>query len=292
MARVIILVLCLITTAAFATSSDLRAVALEKLRAIAEPLFQHGESTAPHFDAFYTDMVESLPPQERAERALELAINRFTGAADYVTTHAASWSGTIKPTERLTALIRTAVESPLIEVRMAGFEVNLAEYSIQKTNQSVDDLLKALNEDPKKFGPWSLWNLALIGARGVDRERIFHNLVFFSHATDASLRQHAVDALAKLGGAEAVSPLLDVAAHDQDSSVRERAFCGLAESGTLLLAERYMAVPGLLAIAQDPNADKQTHMWTYQALREITGVHNLPDDPDAWRPQLERLRLL
>jgi HEAT repeat protein len=292
MRRTIILALCLITTGAFATSSELRKVALEQLRAIAEPLFQHGESTAPHFDAFYTDMVESLPPQERAERALELAINRFTGAADYVTTNAASWSGTIKPSERLTALIRTAVESPLIEVRMAGFEANLAEYSIQKTNKSVDDLLKALNEDPKKFGPWSLWNLALIGARGVDRERIFHNLVFFSHATDASMRQHAVDALAKLGGAEAVAPLLDIAAHDQSMAVRERAFCGLAESGTLLLAERYMAVPGLLAIAQDPNADKQTHAWTYQALREITGVHNVPDDADAWRPQLEKLRLL
>jgi hypothetical protein len=113
MLRTTILALCLITTGAFASSSELRRVALEQLRAIAEPLFQHGESTAPHFDAFYTDMVESLPPQERAERGLELAINRFSGAADYVTTNAASWSGTIEPTERLTALIRTAVESPL-----------------------------------------------------------------------------------------------------------------------------------------------------------------------------------
>src|ERR1700676_1156279 len=149
MVRTIILTLCLITTAAFATSSDLRRVALEQLRTIAEPLFQHGESTEPHFDAFYTDMVEALPPQERAERSLELAINRFVGAADYVTTNAAFWSGTIKPSERLTALIRTAVESPLIEVRMAGFEANLAEYGIQKTNTSVDALLKALNDDPQ-----------------------------------------------------------------------------------------------------------------------------------------------
>ena len=292
MARTIILALCLITTVAFATGSKLRSIALEQLRAIAEPLFQHGESTAPHFDAFYTDMVESLPPQERAERALELAINRFVGAADYVTTNASSWSGAIKPSERLTTLIRMAVESPLIEVRMAAFEMNLAEYGVQKTSKSVDDLLKAVNEDPRNYGAWSLWNMALIGARGVDRERIFRNLVFFSHTTDASMRQHAVDALATLGGAEAVPLLLEIAAQDQDLSVRERAFCGLAESGTLLLAERYMAVPGLLTIAQDPNADKQTHAWTYQALREITGLRNVPDDADAWRPQLENLRLL
>lgn len=292
MKRTIILTLCLITTAAFATSSELRQIAIEQLRAIAEPLFQHGESTEPHFDAFYTDMVESLPPQERAERALELAINRFTGAADYVTQNAASWRGSIKPSERLTALIRTAVESPLIDTRMAGFELNLAEYGIEKTSANVDGYLDAANRDPARQGAWSLWNLSLLGARGVEREKIFSNLVFFAHATDADFRQHAVDALAKFGGAEVVPALVDVAGHDAAAAVRERAFCGLAESGTLLLAERYTALPGLLAIAQDPHSDKQTRDWAYQALREITSLRNVPNDPASWRAQLERVHLL
>ena len=292
MKRTIVLTLCLITGAAFASSSELRQIAIEQLRAIAQPLFQRGEATDPHFDAFYTDMVESLPPQERAERALELAINRFTGAAEYVTQNATSWSGTIKPTQRLTALIRTAIESPLMEIRMAGFELNLAEYGVEKSTANVDGYIAIANADPQRQGHWCLWNLALIGARGVEREKIFSNLVFFAHATDAEFRRHAVDALAKFGGAEIVAPLLDVAAHDASMAVRERAFCGLAESGTLLLAERYTALPGLLTIAQDTQADQQTHEWTYQALREITTLRGVPNDPKAWRDQLERVHLL
>ena len=292
MKRIILAGVCLLTFTAFATSSELRQIAVEQLRAIAEPLFQHGEATDPHFDTFYTDMVDALPPQERAERALELAINRFDGAADYVTRNAASWRGTIKATERLTALIRTAIESPLIEVRMAGFEANLAEYGVEKTPSSVDSLLGAVNRDAEKFGAWSLWNLALLGARGIEREKVYSNLVFFAHGTDAELRRQAVDALAKFGGAETVPPLLDIAAHDSSAAVRERAFCGLAESGTLLLAERYTAVPGLLAIAQDASSDRQTRNWSYQALREITNLRNVPDDPASWRERLERVHLL
>lgn len=292
MKRTIIVALCLITTAAFATSSELRSIALEQLRSIAQPLFQRGEATDPHFDTFYTDMVEALPPQERAERALELAINRFTGAAEYVTQNAASWSGTIKSSERLNALIGTAVESPLIETRMAAFEVHLAEYGLRKDKVTVDGFLKMLNDGEKDSEHWSLWNLALLGARGVERESIFSNLVYFAHASDDDMRQHAVDSLAKFGGAEIVPTLLDVAGHDKSAFVRERAFCGLAESGTLLLAERYMALPGLLAIAQDPKSDQQTRDWTYQALREITSLRNVPNDSKAWRDQLEKVHLL
>jgi hypothetical protein len=292
MKRTIILALCLLTTAAFATSSELRGVAIEQLRAIAAPLFQHGESTEPHFDAFYADMVEALPAQERAERALELAINRFTGAADYVTENAAAWSGTIQPTPRLSALIRTAIESPLIEVRMAGFEAHLAQYALQKNTATVERLRADLRGTPPDHGAWSLWNLALLGARGVEREAILSELVYFTQSDDAQLRQHAVDAVAKFGGVETVPALLDIAAHDRSPAVRERAFCGLAASGTLLLAERYTAVPGLLAIAQDPQADQQQHDWTYQALREITGMRNVASDPDSWRAQLQRVHLL
>ena len=83
MIRVVAMGLCLITAGAFATSPALRSAAISQLRSLAEPLFEQGEATEPHFDAFYAGMVEALPPQERAERALELAINRYTGAAEY-----------------------------------------------------------------------------------------------------------------------------------------------------------------------------------------------------------------
>ena len=58
------------------------------------------------------------------------------------------------------------------------------------------------------------------------------------------------------------------------------------------MAERYAAFPGLLAIAEDPQTNAQTLNWTYQALREISGVHEMPNEPGAWRGLLADLEML
>ena len=89
-----------------------------------------------------------------------------------------------------------------------------------------------------------------------------------------------------------IAPLLELGINDYSNAVRERAFCGLTDSATLHLAERYEAVPGLLRIAENPSSDRQTLAWTYQALREITGIHGLPDDAVRWRDQLQDAGLL
>ena len=170
MKRVLGLTLCLVTTAVFATNAELRSVVIDQLRLIAEPLFDKGEATEPRFDAFYTDMVENLPSQQRAERALELAINRFEGAAEYVIQNAQSWRDDIEPGERLTALVTTAINAPLIEVRMAGFEVHLAQYNLDKSAAQIDQLIQRWVANPEQAGPWALWSMAVIGARGIDRE--------------------------------------------------------------------------------------------------------------------------
>ena len=70
MFRFLLILLGLTTAAAFAASPDLRAAAMTQFRSIAEPLFERGAATEPRFDAFYTEMVEALPPQERVESAL------------------------------------------------------------------------------------------------------------------------------------------------------------------------------------------------------------------------------
>ena len=84
MKRFFPLVLLVAAVGALASNDHFRALAIAQLRAVAEPLFDHGQATQPQFDAFYVEMVEDLPPQARAERALELAINRFAGASDYI----------------------------------------------------------------------------------------------------------------------------------------------------------------------------------------------------------------
>lgn len=292
MKRWITTVLSLAAVAAVAANEPIRMAALEQFRSIAEPLLGNGPATEPRFDEFHAAMVEQLPPQLRAERALELSINRYDGAAQYVIESAPYWRGTFEPSARLDALITTAINAPLLETRMAGFEIHLAQYGLEKSPQEIDRLLDRLFEDPQGAGPWALWSMAVIGARGVDRERVFDELLLATRYPDAYVRRWAVDSLAKLGGAEVIEPLLEIAIEDDSSAVRERAFCGLAESGTLHVAERYLAVPGLLAIAEDSLSDVQTLDWTYQAMREITGLHEVPDDPLAWREYLLELGVI
>ncbi len=292
MKRMLGIALCLVTTGALAINAELRSVVFNELHLIAEPLFEKGEATEPRFDAFYTHMVENLAPQQRAERALELAINRYQGAAEYVMQNAQSWRPEIKPSERLTALITTAINAPLIEVRMVGFEVHLVEYDLGKSVAEVEHLIQRLDENPEGAGPWALWSMAVIGARGIDRERIFDELMVTTSHQNDYVRRWAVDALAKFGGVEIIAPLLEIAEYDTSLVVRERAFCGLAQSGTLHIAERYEAIPGLLEIAGSSQSDQQTQDWSYQALREISNIYDTPNDPISWRDELLSVGLL
>lgn len=149
MKRWLLLLSCLFAAGAFAARPGLRTAEISGLRSIAEPLLEKGAATEPHFDAFYADMVEGLPLRERVERALELAINRRDGAAEYLMRHAQGWRGSFAPSDRLNTLVNLAGDSPLIEVRMAAFEVHLAEYGLEKIRRrsrspaAVDDARSA-----------------------------------------------------------------------------------------------------------------------------------------------------
>lgn len=292
MYRIVGITLLVLTAGVFASSPQLRTAALDQLRSISQPLLDTGEATEPHFDAFYTNMVDQLPPQQRAERALELAINRYQGSAEYVIQHAQSWREKIKPNERLNALLATAINAPLIEIRMAAFEIHLAQYDLGKSIQDIDYLIQRFDDNTDTAGPWAIWNMAAIGARGIDRERVYDHILAATYHQDDTIRRWSVDALAAFGGIEIISPLLDIAANDSSPIVRERAFCGLAQSGTLHIAERYEAIPGLIEITQNTMLDQQTHEWAYQALREITNLYDTPDDPGRWQEQLQQVGLL
>ena len=82
MKKTFILLSFFLSAGVLASNEAVRTYVIEQYRSIIEPLFASGESTQPKFDTFYTAMVEELPFQQRAERSLELAINRFEGAPD------------------------------------------------------------------------------------------------------------------------------------------------------------------------------------------------------------------
>ena len=102
------------------------------------------------------------------------------------------------------------------------------------------------------------------------------------HDPNESIRYWAVEGMAYLGTDEVIPVLLQTFHDDPSPTIRERAACGLAQSGMLNEQQRRSAVPQLLDFADDTSLDAQTHTWVYQALRDITG-QSLPNDPASWR---------
>ena len=68
--------------------------------------------------------------------------------------------------------------------------------------------------------------------------------------------------------------------------IRERAACGLAQSGMFSAAQRRSAVPALIGFAEDGSVQGDTREWVFQALRDITG-QSLPHDAMRWRQWYE-----
>ena len=128
----------------------------------------------------------------------------------------------------------------------------------------------------------ALWDLGLLGNRGIEPERVAQILLSSIHDPNETVRYWAVEGLSYLATDETIAPLLDVFHNDASPTIRERAACGLAQSGMLSEAQRRTAVPRLLDFAEDYGLDAQTRGWVFQALRDITG-QTLPHDPSAWR---------
>ncbi len=287
-----LLLFLLASVGVFASNQQVRNYFVTQFRAIVDPLFDEGEATQPKFDAFYAAMVDGLSPQKRAERALELTINRFVGAADYILEHAQSWRGEIETNSRLETLTTTALNAPLIEIRMAGFELYLAQYNLEKSVAQVDRLVKQFEQLPERNAAGALWAMAAIAARGIDRERVFDEIMTATESNNEKIRRGAVEALARLGGQEIIEPLLYIARNDSSAYIQERAFCGLAQTGTLHVVERYSALPGLLETLHDPSSTEQQHGWVYQALKEISTFYDVAENPDDWEDRLLEVDML
>lgn len=292
MKKYILLFLLLASVGVLAGSEQARNFVVTQFRAIVDPLFGEGEATQPQFDAFYAAMVEELPPQQRAERAIELTINRFVGAVDYILENAQTWRGEIETNSRLEALTTVALNAPLIEIRMAGFEMYLAQYDLEKSVEQVDHLLQQYKRRPEKNAAGSLWAMAAIAARGIDRERVFDEIIAAIESDNDTIRRGAVEALARFGGQEIIQPLLDIARHDSSSYIQERAFCGLAQTGTLQVIERYDALSGLLEILRDPYSTDQQQSYVFQALKEISTFYDVAENPDEWERRLLEVDML
>lgn len=228
------------------------------------------------------EVLDKMSPQSQADLLLERSINHYRGANDEIAQRVSGWRGKIKLDQKLNNLFVTALNSDDLRVRAAAIEIDLACRNREKSVATVD-----LLEHDARFGEQgpranALWDIALLGNRGVDPQRAAQILLASIHDDNVNIRYWAVEGLAYLGTDETMGPLLQIFHDDPSPMIRERAACGLSQSGMLSEKQRRSAVPQLLDFADDAALDAETRKWVFQALRDITG-QNLPHDPAAWR---------
>jgi hypothetical protein len=229
-----------------------------------------------------TEALDQMTPQSQAQLLLERSINHYRGANEEIAQRVDSWRGRIKLDQHLNSLFMTALNSDDLRVRAAAIEVDLACRNLEKSAATLDRL-----EHDARFGEQgpranALWDIALLGNRGIEPERAAQILLASIHDQNVNIRYWAVEGLAYLSADSTLAPLLQVFHDDPSPMIRERAACSLAQSGMLSEKQRRSAVPQLLDFADDASLDPETHKWVFQALRDITG-QSLPHDPAAWR---------
>lgn len=226
--------------------------------------------------------LSGMPPQLQAELLLERAINHYRGANDQIAARVDGWRGRIKSEGRLKDLFITAINSDDLTVRVAGIEVNIAARNLTKDVSTVDRLEPIARSGEQGPRANALWDLALVGNRGVEQDRVADILLSSIHDDNVNIRYWAVEGLAYLATDAALTPLMDVFHDDPSAMIRERAACGLAQSGMFSASQRRTVVPRLLDFSQDGSLDAETRTWVFQALRDITG-QSLPHDAAQWR---------
>ena len=233
------------------------------------------------------EVLDSMPPQSQAELLLERSINHYRGANEQIAGRVRGWRGRIELNPRLNQLFGTAINSDDLTVRVAGIEVDIAARNLTKDVSTVDRLEETARTGAQGPRVNAMWDLALIGNRGVEPERVFDILTASLHDDNENIRYWAVEGLAYLAADAAIEPLLGIFHDDPSPMIRERAACGLAQSGMFSAEQRRRAIPRLLDFADDASLDDQTRAWVFQALRDITG-QSLPRDAQAWREWYQR----
>jgi HEAT repeats len=228
------------------------------------------------------ELLDSMPAQNQATLLLERSINHYQGANEQIARRVSRWRGQLTLEGRLNELFITALNSDDLRVRAAAIEVNLVARNVEKSVEAVYRL-----EPIARFGEQgprvnALWDLALVGNRGVETARIEQILLASLHDPNENIRYWTVEGLPYLATDTVIQPLLEVFHDDPSPLIRERAACGLAQSGMLNDEQRRRAIPRLLDYAGDGGLDPETRKWVFQALRDITG-QTLPHDASAWR---------
>lgn len=224
--------------------------------------------------------IEQMAPQQQSLRLLQRSINGYRGALEQIEQRVNGWRGHLKMDDELQAMTNTAYNSSNLRVRVASVEISIAAYGLEKSADTAAALIRGARESEKDRA-WRLWAIGLLGNRGVAAGAARSSLEEHLRAADIETRKWAANSLAVLGTDDVIPVLTEVFRTDPSPAVRERAACGLADSGMFTREQRWKAIPAFLRAADDPNLDEQTRGWAFQALREISG-ESIASETAAW----------
>ena len=192
---------------------------------VASFLSLHGKAEPASPAVLSEHEIESLDgqtPQRQAEGLLARAINHYDGANDQIAGRVEGWWGKLKFTPQFNSLITTALNSNDLRVRAAGIELDLAAMGAVKSPATVEHLAPQAQSGERSQRVWALWELGLLGNRGVEPQRVNEILVGQLQDSDPEVRHWAVEGLAYLGTNETIAPLLKTFHDDASPMVRER----------------------------------------------------------------------
>lgn len=230
--------------------------------------------------------LDRMGPQRQAETLLQLAVAQNATAPQQIASRVEQWQGKLRWDSQMASLTTAALDSNDLRVREAGVEVELVAYGLAKDSDSLESLLKTAKSTDHSQKIWALWSLGLMANRGVQADQALQVLISHLQDSDEDSRHWAVESLALTGSDQAIEPLLKAMHDDPSALVRERAACGLAQSGLFTPEQRMTALPQLLNYTDDPALDASTHAWAFHALNDITH-QNLPNNSAAWRSWYE-----
>src|SRR5947207_8291114 len=109
----------------------------------------------------------------RAHPLLEQSINYDGGANDQIAQRVNGWRGKIQLDQQLNSLFMTALNSDDLRVRAAAIEIDIASRNLEKSAATIDSLENDARVGEQGPRANALWNIALLGNRGIDPGRAF-----------------------------------------------------------------------------------------------------------------------
>ena len=181
----------------------------------------------------HIEALDEMTEQAQAEFLLERSINHYAGANDHIARRVDRWRGKISLNDRLNSLFMMGINSDDLRVRAAAIEIDIAARNLEKSPATVDALEPVARTGAQGPRANALWDLGLLGGRGIEPDRVLVILLDSIHDNNVNVRYWAVEGLAYLGTDGTTDPLLEVFHDDPSPMIRERAACSLAQSGIL-----------------------------------------------------------